>query len=135
MIRQQVTVCLPNRPGVLFSTAQSLGSSNVNIEAITIAENTDVGVIRMVVDNVEGAKKALSRMGIPCSVEDVVMLPLENKPASLAKKAARIAHADINIHYLYATSCNNGSGSCGSFVVISTDNLQDVERIWNMPDE
>ena len=128
MIRKQLTISLQNKPGTMARVGQALAKAGVNIEALTVVENTEVGMVRVLVSDIEAARKVLDPMGIFCVVENVCVLTLANQPGALATLAAKVAREGINVNYMYG-SAGGGPlpGSC--LVVISASDLDRVDAL------
>ena len=123
MIRKQLTRYLENRPGVLAKVAASLASARINIEGISVAASPDVGLVQVIVDNAAAARKVLKKLGISHTIQDVAMVSVPDRPGALARLAAKIARAGININYIYGTACKCKC-ECGTSLVVSAANLK-----------
>jgi hypothetical protein len=102
MTLKQVSVFVQNKPGRLSKVTHSLGDAGINIRALSIAEVGDFGIIRMIVEDPEGAVKALKDSGLTAKVTDVLGIEMENKPGGLAHIADVLGEAGVNIEYAYA---------------------------------
>lgn len=130
MIKKQFTLYLENKLGVLARITTRLAQAKINIEGISVAESTDVGLVQIVVSNAEATKKILARERIAFTIQSVALVHLENKPGSLARIASKLARAGININYVYATGCD--CDDCkGCYAIISSPDLKKVEKVWN----
>jgi hypothetical protein len=129
MIKKQFTLYLRNRPGELARVTRKLASSKVNIEGISVAASTDVGLVQLVPSNARAAKAVFAEMSIPFTTQDVALLRLKNQAGSLSKVATKLAKDGVNISYIYATGCDCSSG-CDCYVVISAPELDKVEAAW-----
>ncbi len=112
MKAKQLTVLVNDVPGSLARMAQALAAQKVNITAMMGVGNESLSPIRLLVDNPARAKKALRSAGLQATEEDVLVVPLANKPGSLAGIAAKLASANINILYAYATGGSGGKTNC-----------------------
>jgi hypothetical protein len=129
MIKTQFTLYLENKPGALAQATKLLAAAKVNIEGISVAETTDVGLVQVVVDNAPVARKALQRGNVAFTVQEVAVLQLANVPGALARAAAKLAKAGINIHYLYSTT--GEASDAKTTVVISGNDLTRIEKLWS----
>lgn len=128
MRKRQFTLYLENKPGVLAKITDRLGDARVNIEGISVANSSDVALVQMVVSNAAAARRIFKNMNIAFTVQDVVLVPLTNRPGSLARVAERLAEAKININYVYATACDCSTEcACSCYAVISAPDLDRVE--------
>ena len=104
-IVKQLSVFLANKPGTLANVCEELARAGVNIFALTISDTADHSVVRMVVSDHEKALHIFEERGVLAVESKVLAIENSNKPGSLAKLAARLAKAKINIEYAYlATS-------------------------------
>ena len=116
MKAKQLTVLVNDVPGSLARMAQALAAQKVNIIAMMGVGNESLSPIRLLVDNPARAKKALRSAGLQATEEDVLVVPLANKPGALAGIAAKLASANINILYAYATG---GGGKTNCVMAVS----------------
>jgi hypothetical protein len=129
MIKRQFTLYMENKPGMLAKMTEGLADAKVNIEGISVSESTDIALVQIVVSNPALTERLLNRSHIPFTTQDVSLLPLRNRPGSLAKIVAKLAREGVNINYVYATGCSC-KDACDCFVVISSPNLKKVEAAW-----
>jgi hypothetical protein len=129
MIKKQFTLYLENKPGALAKVTRQLGREKINIDGISVAESTDVGLVQMVASNAASTRRVLNRLGIPFTVQDVSLLPLENVPGALCRVVSGLARENVNVNYVYATGSTGKKGTL-SYVVISAPDLEEVERCW-----
>lgn len=127
MIKKQFTLYLENKPGALAKVTRQLGTAKVNIEGISVAESTDVSLVQLVASNAAATRRILTRLSIPFTVQDVLILPLKNIPGALCSVVSELARKKVNINYVYATG---SSGSETDYVVISAPDLEAVEACW-----
>lgn len=129
MIKKQFTLYLENKPGVLAAVTKKLATAGVNIEGLSVSESTDVGLVQIVVSNVAATKKVLNAGKVPFSIQDISLITLPNRPGSLCELVTMLAKQQVNINYVYATTCDC-SEECACHVVISAPNLAKVEKAW-----
>ena len=98
----QISVFLENRKGRLYDVCSLLGSKNINIRALTIAETENFGVLRIVTNDPEKAVKTLKENGFAANITDVVIVEVEDKPGGLAKVLKVLNENNINIEYMHA---------------------------------
>lgn len=108
MIRHQLSIFVENEPGVLARVARALGDGGVNLRAISVSDNADDAVLRIVVDDERKATEILERNGALCVTREVVEVALPDRPGALAGVAAVLAAKGINVSYAY------GSGGGGT---------------------
>ncbi len=118
-IQKQISVFLPNRPGVLAHTCSILSEAGINILAVAVHDTVDNGVVRFVVDQHTKAILLLEQEELYLLEQDVVMLEIDNAPGELARICQALAEADINISYAYCTAVQSQERGC---LVLRTDN-------------
>jgi hypothetical protein len=97
----QISVFLENRKGRLYDVCSLLGSRDVNIRALTIAETESFGVLRIVVDKSDFAIQLLRENQFVANFTDVVAIEVPDKPGGLASILKVLAENDVNIEYMY----------------------------------
>ena len=103
-IQKQLSVFLPNRPGVLARTCSILSESKINIIAMAVHDTVDNAVVRFLVDQPTKALLLLEQEELYVLEQEVVVLDIENAPGELARICQALAEADINISYAYCTA-------------------------------
>ena len=98
---KQLTVFLPNRPGMLVRMGQTLGERGVQILGLMVADASDFSTVRAVVDKPRLAVEALDESGFQATLTDVVATEVPDVPGGLASVLERLASADLNVGYAY----------------------------------
>ncbi len=99
---RQLSVFTENKRGSVYETLQALADGGVNIHALSIADTTDFGILRLIVDDLGKAASLLKEQGKVVSVTDVIGVQMPNVPGGLARILALLARKEVNIEYLYA---------------------------------
>jgi len=113
----QFSVFLVNKPGVLAQVTRSLAEAKLNLVAMTLVDSQEHGVLRMVVEDEQEARKVLGRLNLPMTETEVVCIDLSNRPGALADVAQLLGENHININYAYCTSGAPGGRTTGIFKV------------------
>ena len=100
----QITVFLENSEGRLAALTRCLGDAGVNMSALTIAETSEYGLARLIVDDPEAVMKALSDGGFRATLTKVSAIEVPNEPGSLAKLLDVLDELNLNIEYGYCFS-------------------------------
>lgn len=100
----QLSVCLPNRPGRLAEMCRLLGSWSTQIHAIMVAETVDFSIVRIICDRPRTTAARLAERGFDAITTRVVAVELENVPGALATLLDKIASYDLNVEYAYSCS-------------------------------
>lgn len=103
MLIKQLSIFLENKKGRFTEVAKILGEAGVNMSAFTVAENSDFGILRLIVSDTDTAIKVLRDRLYAVSVADVVCLHCPNQPGALAKAMDIITSAGylLNICMLF----------------------------------
>ena len=99
---QQLSVFLENREGRMDEVLRVLAENDVNIVALSLADTSDYGMLRMITSNPHKGRAALKEAGITAMLTDVVALRVPHETGSLAKAMHQIVEGEVNIEYLYA---------------------------------
>ena len=117
MTIKQLSVFLENREGRLDEVLKTLGANDVNIVALSLADTSDYGMLRMIVSDPAKGKEVLKAAGITSMLTDVVALRVPHATGSLSKAMHEIVQAGINVEYMYAFA--NGADASA---VLKSDN-------------
>jgi hypothetical protein len=104
---KQLTVSVPDRPGMLGELAAALGSKKINIHAMSAWVEADHGGVRVVVDKTAAAKKQLESQGWQTREDEVLMVTLGDQPGTLGSVATKLGAAGVNILYAYVGSAGS----------------------------
>jgi hypothetical protein len=123
----QLAAFLANKPGVVAHLCHALDERGVNIRAMTVLDTVDIGTMRMIVDNLEVAKEALDAAGAAYVEVPVITIPIPNALGGFAGIARKLAGANINIEYVYATSVPGTNYSLGVFRVSDCEGALELD--------
>ena len=102
MLVKQISVFLENKEGRVAQVTKILSEADINIRALSIADTTEFGILRLIVDKPEDAEKSLRDEGYTVSITEVIARSIEDEPGGLAK-ALEVLHRDrISVEYIYA---------------------------------
>lgn len=124
---KQVSVFLENQPGHLIRVCKVLAQANVNLITISIAETKDFGVMRLIVDDPERAKEALSNAKISCKLIDVLSIEVANKAGSFLEILERAQAEKLNIEYAYAMPAQTPESSV---MVLKFEDIAAAEKLF-----
>lgn len=103
VIRRQLTVALPNRPGALAEICEVFRTVAVNIDAISVIDNVEQGMVRLLTSEPNHARAALQERGFYVVEADVLEVEVPNRIGVLGDLTRSLATANINIDYAYGT--------------------------------
>lgn len=98
----QISVFLENRTGQLAEITRLLADNHIDIRAISIAETSDYGLARMIVDDSHKASEVLLRHGDILSMTPVWAVEVPDRPAGLAEVLAVLAENHVDVEYMYS---------------------------------
>ena len=98
----QISVFLENRTGQLAEITHLLAENHVDIRAISIAETTDYGLARMIVDDCHKASQILLQHGDILSMTPVWAVEVPDRPGGLAQVLGVLAEAHVDVEYMYS---------------------------------
>ncbi len=102
MFTEQLSVFIENREGRLAEVTAILRDAKVNIRALSLADTTDFGVLRLIVDDNETAKKALKAEGFTVGTTQVLAVEVKDEPGGLNDILDALGENEINLEYMYA---------------------------------
>ena len=126
MIIKQLSVFLENKQGRMCAAADLLAQNNINIRALSLADTSEFGILRLIVDKPEEGKKILSEAGIVVRVTDVLSLTMEDAPGGMLGVLRLLSENGIGVEYMYAFA---GKNDGEAFMIIQTDELEAAENI------
>lgn len=122
---KQLSVFLENREGRLDEVLNVLASEGVNIVALSLADTSDYGMLRMIVSDPEKGKAALKANHITSMLTEVVAIRVPHATGSLSKAMHELVASGINIEYMYAFA----NGSDAAAVLKSDDPEKVVDQL------
>ena len=108
---EQISVFLENKTGRLSEVTAILLEANINIRALALADTSDFGVLRLIVDDTEKARQRLKNNGFTVGKTDVVAVEVADQPGGLHNILTMLHHAAINVEYMYAFVRSSGSNA------------------------
>ncbi|MGZ7119316.1 MAG: ACT domain-containing protein [Methanobacterium sp.] len=99
---KQLSIFLENKKGRMKNALDALEKGDVNIRALSIADTSDFGILRLIVPDPEGTKKLLEDNNFVVKIGEVIAVRMEDEPGSLGKILGILDENDINLEYLYA---------------------------------
>ena len=102
MSLKQISVFLENRPGMMYHVSEILAKHNVDMRALSLAETSDFGIVRIIVDDVYKAATVLKDEGCIHSITPVIGVAIPDEPGGLHQVLSVLQEAGLNIEYMYA---------------------------------
>lgn len=102
MFIKQVSVFIENKNGRLDKFTSLLGNNNIDLLALSVADTTNFGMIRAIVDDYENTVNILREHGYTVNLTDVLAVTVSDSPGGLSNVLKLLRNADISIEYLYS---------------------------------
>ncbi len=99
---EQISIFLENKSGRLADVARVLGKAGVNIRALSVADTSDFGILRLIVNNIDKALETLKNNNFTVSKTEVVAVEVPDKPAGLSEILDILEGEKVNVEYMYA---------------------------------
>lgn len=106
---KQISVFLENKAGRLSEVTAILSEAKINIRALSVADTSDFGVLRLIVNDNQKALEALKNNGFSVGITDVVAVEVADRPGGLHQILNLLHNAQINVEYMYAFVQQNGN--------------------------
>ena len=118
---KQISIFLENRVGRLQEVADVLTKNEINIRALSLADTSDFGILRLIVNKPDEATEILRGSGFTVRENDVIAAEVEDRPGGLTRILGLFSSGDISVEYMYA------------FVERKTDNAVMIFRVESIP--
>ena len=125
MVAKQLSVFIENRQGRLGEVLNVLKVNNVNILSLSLADTTEYGLLRLIVNNPELGKEKLAEDGFSTILTDVLVLKISHQSGSLQSLLQILSNNDVNIEYMYGLSIDGEEAS----VVLKTSDIAKAEEV------
>lgn len=125
---KQISVFLENKAGRLANVTKILGEANINIRALSIADTSDFGILRLIVNEPDQAYKVLKESGFTVSETEVIAVEVPDTPGGLANVLDIMGQSAINIEYLYAFI---GKATDDALVIFKVENPEQAVKVFH----
>lgn len=102
MTLKQISVFVENKPGKLQLLTDALARNNVNMRALSLAETSEFGIVRIIVDDIEKASDVLKEEGFVYTIAKVLGVAIPDEPGGLNRVLHMLSEEKINVEYMYA---------------------------------
>lgn len=125
MFAKQLTVFIENRSGRLSEVLNVLKENRVNILSLSLADTTEFGLLRLIVDNAALGKEKLTENGFSSLLSDVSIIRIDHKVGSLQRLLDTVDKNGVNIEYMYGLSIESEK----AYVVLKASDTEKVDKI------
>lgn len=98
----QISVFIENQSGRLYEVTDLLGKKGINIRALSLADTSDFGILRLIVNDPERAYSLLRENGFTVGRTEVIAVEVPDRPGGLASVLKALNENKINVEYMYA---------------------------------
>lgn len=128
MIEKQLSVFIENKKGRLGEVLQVLKDNQVNIQSLSLADTTEYGLLRLIVDKPEVGKEKLFEAGFSSMLTNVLIVDVPHSPGSLQTMLKLISDKEINVEYMYGLTIKGDVAS----IVMKTDDLEKASKAFGL---
>ena len=125
MFAKQLSVFIENRSGRLSKVLGVLKDNGVNILSLSLADTTEFGLLRLIVDNAPLSKEKLTECGFSSLLTDVSIIKIPNAPGALRTLLSKIDEGGVNIEYMYGLSVE----SSAAYIVMKTNDDEGIDAL------
>ena len=123
---KQLSVFVENKKGRLSEISKVLADNNIDIRAVSIADTTDYGILRIIVNKPDEAMVALKSNGITVSLTTVIAIAIDDRPGGLYSAVKILSDNDISVEYMYAFLNPTNNAACVILRVEDNQKASDV---------
>lgn len=131
MIVKQVCAFIENKTGRLSELADILATNGIDISALSLADSTDYGILRMLVSDPEKAVDVMRSAGVVAKITEALAVAIEDVPGGFAKVVNLLSEKNLEVKYMYA-SVGHIHGK--ALMILGIDNAADAEQIISQTD-
>ena len=125
MLTKQLSVFIENRQGRLGEVLSVLKTNKVNILSLSLADTTEYGLLRLIVNNPELGKEKLAEDGFSTMLTDVIVLNINHEAGSLQGLLTILSDSGINVEYMYGLSIDGDE----AYVVLKTSDMSKADKV------
>jgi len=123
---EQISIFLENKAGRLAEVTRILAEAQVNIRALSLADTSDFGILRLIVNDCEKAKTELKAHGFTVGKTEVVAVEVSDQPGGLYYILRILQKSNVNVEYMYAFVQQSGANAV---LIFRFDNLEEALKI------
>ena len=131
MIVKQVCAFVENKTGRLSELADILASNGIDISALSLADSTDYGILRMLVSDPQKAVDVMKSAGVVAKITEALAVAIEDVPGGFAKVVNLLSEKNLEVKYMYA-SVGHIHGK--ALMILGIDNAAEAEQIISKTD-
>ena len=133
MLVKQVSIFVENKEGKIADVLKILAKENINISALSLADTTNFGILRLIVDDPKKAKNILQMEDMIVKINEILAVGINDQPGGLAKVLDILAKGKVAIEYMYAFTGHNKDNATVVFKTNDLEKAYDCLKINNIP--
>jgi len=126
MLVQQISIFIENKSGRLAEVTRVLGEAGVNIRALSLADTSDFGILRLIVDQTDKARDVLKDKGFTVNKTEVIAVEVPDRPKGLYGILNVLDQSAVNVEYMYAFVERCGENAV---IIFRFDNVAEAIRV------
>ncbi len=126
MVTKQLSVFIENRKGRLGDILDVLKEKGVNIISMSLADTAEYGLLRIIADQPQAGKDALTSAGFSSMLTDVFILQIPHEPGGLQRVLRVISAEALSVEYMYGLSVSGRDAS----IVVKTSHLEQADEVF-----
>ena len=126
MIVEQISLFIENKAGRLQEITEVLNNNNIDISALSLADTSEYGVLRMIVSDPYKAKEVLKEHGVVGKVTDVLAVAIDDKPGGFSSALKEITDAGVFVKYMYACMSHKEGKA---LMILAVSDIEKAEEI------
>lgn len=123
---EQISVFLENKAGRLCEVTRILAESGINIRALSLADTSDFGILRLIVNDNDKAREVLKERGFTVGKTEVVAVEVDDRPGGLHRILDILFRSNVNVEYMYAFVQQSGDNAV---IIFRFDNPEEAVNI------
>lgn len=126
MAVKQISVFVENKPGRLCEVTNILEQNNLDIRALSIADTTNFGILRIIVDDPDKAQNVLKDAGMMVSITEVIAVGITDQPGGLAAVLRLLNEEQVAVEYMYAFISREEKTA---YVILRVENIEITTQV------
>ncbi len=131
MLVKQVSAFIENKAGRLGEIANTLAKADIDISALSLADTTDYGIVRMILSDPEKAVLSLRESGVVCKITETLAVAIDDCPGGFAKSLKVLTDGGVEIKYMYACISHEKGKA---LMIVSVDDPEKAEELISSTD-
>ena len=128
---KQLSIFIENQTGRLYEALDILAQEDINIRALSLADTSEFGILRLVVNNPDKGKEILEKNDFIVKLTDIAAVVLDDTPGGLTRVLKILKEENIDLEYLYAFA---NDANENAILLLHTDNMDEMINVLKSND-